>query len=171
MQGIGRGEAGGAMTEITKSITLDADSETKSYNLFTVTGICKITKLYGEITTVASSDVSACFCDLYDGSVNVDITESMSGADISGLPAGSLLIRELDAVSPFSVKDGTDNYISEESSTTYKVFAPLAVGQKGDGTTTNIRFTYTTFDSPSSGAIKFYIEYEAMSDDGAIAAA
>ena len=62
-------------------------------------------------------------------------------------------------------ESGASCFIAENSNFR-DVQTEVIVGEKGDGTATYLRLTYTTTDTPSSGQIRGYIEWEPISETG-----
>ncbi len=150
------------------SKTLVGNSATVAVPLFRVTGSVRVVKLYGIVTTVLGNNVTAAAWRLYDQTVSRDITLA-SGTALSSLLAGSTLVKI----------DGDSVALAALSSSTARVGGSAVVGaavsaefyvvQKA-GANTDIEFRYTTSSTPTSGVIKFFVEYEALSSDGALVA-
>jgi hypothetical protein len=144
-----------------KNLTLNANNTTVSTNLFEVTGIVKIQYLYGYINTVLSSNITAAYWDLYDGSTAVELTDN-AGTVLSAAPVGSLILKESAATDPLVYYASTTPYLSESSG--YKdPRTEFIVGSSA--ATTYIRFTYTTTDTPASGVIHFHVKWSDLSDN------
>jgi len=149
--------------ELYKSLTLDANNTTKSYNLYRVYGIVKIMNIYAHVETVLSANHTDCFIDVYDGAsvpLSKDTTLTLSAA-----PVGSMIVRNADATNILSYHSGANAFISENSS--YRdPTTEVIVGAKGNGTATYIRFTHTTTDAPSTGLLHFHVEWVPLSNMG-----
>jgi hypothetical protein len=144
-------------------MTLDANNTTKSYNIFEVVGIIEIEEIYGHVTTALSADNTACYLGLIADGAEVEITDG-AGADLSSAPVGSLVARTEGAGTILNYKSSANVFLTE--STNFRSpKTSFIVGQKA-GTTSYIRFTHTTTDTPSSGEIHWHVKWKPITDDG-----
>lgn len=152
---------------VTKSITLNVNNTTGSINVATITGSVRILKLYGIVTTVLSANVTAAHLRMNDGT-NTPVVTASAGTTLSAATVGSM-ISKVNGVAGAIVLDNASQVRVHESAANHPSFQDFAVIQK-NGSTSTLEFRYTTTDAPSSGVIKFFIEYEPLSDDGAVTA-
>ena len=141
-----------------------ANNETASYNVAQITGTIVLKNIHIEIVSALSANVTNFYLDIWDGTTSTPITKA-TGLTLSSAPAGSMIIRTEDSSEVMTFRSGATAFILENTS--YKSpQTEVIVGQKGDDTATYLRMTYTTTDTPSSGTIRGYIEWEPKTDDG-----
>lgn len=153
---------------VTKEITLSGNNATVVTQIFKVTGSVHVTKLYGVVTQVLGSNHTAGFWKLNDGTVTVNLTTS--GATLSSFDIDSLIFKNNLAGIAANTLQTNQARLSEPAVRETIFFSPFLLGQKV-AVDTFVEYSYTTTNTPTSGKIKFYIEYEPVSDDGAIVAA
>lgn len=154
----------------TKSMVLDGSNATDVTALFRVTGTVKIVALYGIVTTVLSSNVTAAHWRTNDQTATLPISAA-AGTTLSSHAVGSLLTRK----SLVSVALTADNASAAKvtdpvAATAPDVAMPFIVTQKTGGVNTDIEFVYTTTNTPASGAIKHYCIFEPITEDGDVRA-
>jgi len=143
-----------------KKITLDANNETKYYNLFKVTGAVKINHMCGEVTTALSSNITDLGVDLW--SANATSNVSSFSLDVSAAPDGSLMCRNNTSGNALSYFEADQPRVGDLEYTDTLEFMLVAEPD----TDNYMRFGYTTTDTPSSGAINFRVDWEPISDNG-----
>lgn len=149
----------------TSSQTIAGSNTTEALSIFRVTGAVQITKLYGIVTTVLGSDHDGAYFRLNDQTAQVSLTESGTGADFAGLVAGSIIAKnDLVGVAARSA-DSAAGAILEEGAAGQQMFQPFIMVKK-PAANTDIEYVYTTTETPTSGAIKFFCEWLPLSDDG-----
>jgi surface antigen len=151
-------------TTVTKSITLSANNTTATVDLFTVTGVgIIITKLVGVVTTQIGSNHTGSQLVAYDGSTTVDVSSTgaspLSGAQVGALVAG------VSTSSPIAIVDRAN--VSASDSTPDVPYITLFTAASG---TTKIQYKYTTTNTPTSGAITWYLTYTPIANGAAGAA-
>ena len=147
--------------ELHNIITLDGSG---TYNIYQITGDIEIERLRGVIETATPALTTAASWQLFPvGGAAVQIT-SLAGADISSLPAGSMLSKDNVVAQALTVSDNTNGFLNENLGF---LFSPFAVGQK-TGVVTYIRLNVT--EGGASGAIDFVCEWKPVSDTGFLAA-
>lgn len=153
-----------------KLATLSANNTTASVILFRVTGTVEITQLYGIVTTVLSSNVTAAHLRINDQTATVDITAS-AGTALSSLPVGSKVTRH--SVNTVAIKADSSaaaKVIDPVAATAPAVHMPFEVVQKTAAVQTDIEFRYTTTNTPATGAITFYVEWQPISEGSTLVA-
>lgn len=153
-----------------KDQTLSGNNTTVSTPLFRVTGAVKITQLYAIVTTALGSNVTAAYWRTNDQTAQVAISLA-TGTTISSFAVGSKLTRK----SVVSVALSADNasaakVIDPVAATAPDVYMPFEVVQKTGGVQTDIEFTYTTTNTPTSGVLRHYVEWQPMSDGATLVA-
>lgn len=151
-----------------KSQTLSGSSATVSTPLFKVTGAVKIKQLYAVVTTVLGSNVTAAFWRLNDQTAQIAISLA-TGTTLSSAPVGSLLARTGLVATALTLKSSVAGAILDGNAAgSVDVVTPFVAIQKTGGIETDIEFTYTTTNTPTSGVLTHFVEYEVLSADGAI---
>ena len=149
----------------TKSQTLSGNNTTVATPIFRVTGSVKITKLYAVVTTVLGSNVTAAYWRTNDQTAQVAISLA-TGTTLSSLPAGTMLTRHsLVSVALKADSSAAAKVIDPVAATAPDVHMPFGVVQKTGGIQTDIEFVYTTTNTPTSGVIKHYVEFEPLTTD------
>jgi len=151
-----------------KSITLSASNTTAAVPLFTVTGDVQVLSLYGVVTTALGSNITAAYWRANDQTAQAAISLA-TGTTLSSFTAGSLLTRRsLVSVALVGTNANAGAVVDPVAATAPGLFMPFAVVQKTGGITTDIEFVYTTTNTPTSGAIEFFIGWVPLSANGVI---
>jgi len=153
--------------KVFKSITLDASGTTKAYSIFVVTGIVKVTALWGVVTVVLSANHTDCHITVADDAADVDLSLA-TGLTLNAAAVGSLLVRNAAAAAVLGFGSPATAFMVEGALD--KVAKEFIVGKK-TATATNIKFSHTTSDTPSSGAIMWYATWVPVSATGTLVAA
>lgn len=149
-----------------KSLTTSANNTTSTNALFRITGTVRIIRLYGVVTTVLSSNHTAAYWRQNDQTAQVNITLN-TGTTLSSAPVGSFIAKTGLAASALVLKSSAAGAILEPSAAEELTFSECILTQK-NGANTDIEYVYSTTNTPASGVIQFFIEYEPLSADGAI---
>jgi hypothetical protein len=151
-----------------KSQTLSGNNATVSTPLFRVTGTVLVKGLYGQVTTALGSNITAAFWRLNDQTAQVAISLA-TGTTLSAAPVGSMIVR-LSLVSvALSLKSSAAGAVLDPvAATAPDIFMPFVVTQKTGAINTDIEFTYTTTNTPTSGVIVHNLMWLPLSDDGNI---
>lgn len=140
----------------TKTITLSANNTSANVNVFTLTGTVVGLSLHGEITDATTlTNLTAGYFDLWDGTNSIPLTK-VTGGILSGMGVGTFIIKTATAASAFTINNNTQVRMSEVSGN--KVAQSFVATAKA-ATTTYLRFTYTTTDTPINAQLKVDIEY------------
>lgn len=147
--------------------TLNANNTTANIPIFTVTGQVEITALYGVITTALGNNTVA-FWRTNDGSTQNAITVA-TGTTLSNAIVGGVISKKAGVGTALTLTAGTSVQVSESvtaGATNFQDFVvdanPLA--------TSNIEFVYSTTDTPTSGAITFYIRWVPLTPASSVVA-
>ena len=140
-----------------KSITLSANNTTAHVALFSVTGQVLVTSLWGVVTTALGNNTAA-YWRLNDQTAQSDITLS-TGTALTNAVSGAMIAKKGLAAAALTLLDATQERVSEPTTLETSYFSPFVAIQKTGGVETDIEFTYTTTDTPTSGAITFYVSY------------
>lgn len=153
----------------TKAQTLNGNNTTVATPLFRVTGVVRVIALYSIVTTALGSNQTAAHWRINDQTAQVAISLA-TGTTISSLVAGSLLVRNSVASVALTADNANAGKVRDPvAATAPDVNMPFEIVQKA-GANTDIEFVYTTTNTPTSGAVKHYVIFEPLSDDGDIRA-
>ena len=148
-----------------KSITLSANNATAATPIFRVTGSVKVLALYGIVTTALGSNITAAHWRSNDPTATLPISAA-AGTTLSSFAAGSAIVRKsLVSVALTGDNASAAKVIDPVAATAPDVFMPFVVTQKTGAVQTDIEFVYTTTNTPTSGAIKFYALFVPLSED------
>lgn len=151
----------------TESITLSANNTTANVPLFHITGTVQVTALYGVVTTVLGANNTAAFWRLNDQTNQSNITVN-TGTTLSAASVGSVIVKKDVASAALTLLSASQERVSEPTTLETLYFSPFVAVQKTGGVTTDIEFTYTTTDAPTSGAIQFFCQWLPVSADGRV---
>lgn len=136
---------------------LNANNTTGTLSLFTITGDVYVVSLYGVVTTALGANNTAAYWRINDGSAQASISLS-TGTTLSAAPAGSLIVRDSIASVALALKSASAAGVQDPvAATAPSLFMPFALVQKTGNVTSTVEFLYTTTDTPTTGAIDFYI--------------
>lgn len=148
---------------VEKSITLSASNTTAAVPLFTLTGDVQVLALYGVVTTALGSNVTAAHWRLNDQTAQPAISLA-TGTTLSSFTVGSLLTRRsLVSVALVGTNANAGAVVDPVAATAPGFFMPFSIVQKTAGVLTQIEFVYTTTNTPTSGAIKFFAGWVPLS--------
>lgn len=144
---------GGLIT--TDAQVLVGSGATVAVPIFTVTGAIEVTALYGVVTTTLGNNTAA-YWRTNDGSTQNDITLS-TGTTLTGAIKGAVIAKKATKGTALTLVAGTSAQV-DESGSNLPFFQPFVI-QANAAATSNIEFVYTTSDTPTTGAITFYIRW------------
>lgn len=153
-----------SLNRLQKTTTLIVNNTTGSATIATLTGTVLVHRMFGQVTTVLSANVTAAFVELYDQTASPDISAA-GGVSLSDAPVGSMIWRSALVTGALAYDSSAAGFFQDGSAVGDEVFTHFIVGKK-TGATTIIRFTYSTTDAPSSGAILWTLDWEPLSTDG-----
>lgn len=139
------------------SQVLIGNNTTVAVPLFTITGAIEVRGLWGVVITTLGANQTAAAFRLNDGSAQSDITLS-TGTTITTAAVGSMLVKKGLATAALTLLTSAQERVSEPTTLETTYFSPFVVIAK-NAITTNIEFVYTTTDTPTSGAITFYLRW------------
>lgn len=155
---------------VEKEITLSGNNTTVVTPLFTVVGSVRIIELYGVVTTVLGSNQTAAYLRLNDQTAQVDITLA-SGTTVSSAAVGSILTRRGLAAAAITLITTAAGRVGEGSGAVGTKYFPDFIVVKKSSALTQIEYVYTTTNTPTTGAIKWYAKYLPLTPDGSLTAA
>lgn len=154
---------------LSNSITLSANNTTANVPVFRITGTVEFLKLYGIVTTAIGSNHTGGFFRMNDQSAQANITLNTVGVTLSSFVAGSTISKSALAATLATVKNSSTGQFYESATAETQYFSPFIITKKS-GANTDIEYTYTTTNTPTTGVIQFFVEYRPLSADGAVAA-
>jgi hypothetical protein len=155
--------------KLSNSKTLTANNTTANVALFSITGVVRVLKLYGIVTTAIGSNHTGAYFNLYDQSARVNITLNTVGVTLSSFTAGAMVMKTALAATLATIQNNNVGAIVEPTAAQGVVQSEF-IAVKKTAAVTEIDYTYTTTNTPTTGAIQFFIEYQPLSADGAVAA-
>jgi len=142
-----------------KSLTTNANNATSANPLFRVTGSVEVRALFGIVTTTLGSNQTAAHWRSNDQTATLPISLA-TGTTVSSLGVGSLLTRKSLVTVALTADNSTAAKVTDPvAATAPSVFMPFVVTQKVGGVNTDIEYVYTTNQTPTTGAIDFYIRW------------
>lgn len=157
-----------ATTLVSNSQTLSANNATASTAIFSLTGSVEVLRIWGVVTTVLGSNHTAAGYRLNDQAAQVDITLA-AGTTLSSAAAGSVIAKAGLAAAAVVLINNSAGRVNEPTTLETTYFSPFTLVKK-TAATTNIEYTYTTTNTPTTGVIQHFVEYRPLSVDGALAA-
>lgn len=145
----------GLVTVNTK--TLAGNNTTVNVPVFTLSGVLEIRGLWAVVTTTLGSNLTATYFRLNDQTNQSNITLN-TGTTISSAAAGSILVKKDLASAALTLLSASQERISEPTTLETTFFSPF-VAVSLPSATTNIEFTYTTTNTPTSGVIQFFLRW------------
>lgn len=152
---------------IANSQTLSGSNTTVNTAIFTITGTVEIRGLWGVVTTVIGANHTAGLYRLNDQTAQVAITAS--GATLSGLAAGTTIVKKGLAAAALTLLDNAAGRVSEPTTLETTYFSPFIVMKK-TGALTQIEYSYATTDTPTSGVIQHFLRFLPLSADANVTA-
>jgi hypothetical protein len=153
-----------------KSQTLSGSNTTVVTPLFRVTGTVEVTQLYAIVTTALGSNITAAHWRSNDQTATLPISAA-AGTTLSSFVAGSKLTRSsLVSVALTGNNASAAKVIDPVAATAPAVHMPFEVVQKTGGVNTDIEFVYTTTNTPTSGVLIHYVEWQPISDGSTLVA-
>lgn len=149
---------------ISKSISLTASATAETLNVFDIGGVNEVVKIEG-YTTQPLLNCTGAYLDVNDGTSTVYITENVIGATLTDLPTNSYLSVIGNNTVALNAQSSTACFAYNNLNSSIQL--PMLIGQ-AVGSNTKIRFTYTTSDTPTSGAIMFTIVYRPLTGQAQI---
>lgn len=151
----------------TKSQTLTGNNTTVVTPLFRISGTVEVRAIYGVVTTVIGANHTAGLYRLNDQTAQVAI--SASGATLSGLAAGTTIVKKGLAAAALTLLDNAAGRVSEPTTLETSYFSPFVVMKKTDANT-DIEYSYATTDAPTSGVIQHFLRWVPLSIDANVVA-
>lgn len=154
---------GGLQT--TTSKTFSANGATANIPIFSVIGTVQVTGIFAVVTTLLGNHTAASW-RINDQTAQVQIT-SVGGTTLTGIAVGSTIVKKGLAAVALTKLDNAAGVVSEPTTLETLYFSPFVVMQK-TGAATNIEYNYTTSDTPTTGAMQFFIQWLPVSSGSTI---
>lgn len=145
------------------SKTLVASNATAHVPIFQVTGPILFLRVYGVVTTVLGANHTAVQFTLWDQTTRTQITAVSGAPTASGFVAGALLLADWNPADAAGFANATAAAYAQNG-TGAATLVPK------NGATTVIEYTYTTTDTPTSGAIQFSLMWQPLSSVATVTA-
>ena len=152
-------------SQVTKSLT--ASNETAAVPIFRLTGSVEVRSLFAVVTTIVGSNHTAAYFRLNDQTAQSDITLS-TGTTISSAAVGSLLVKKGLAGAALTLLTSAQERVSEPTTLETSYFSPFVIVAK-PAANTDIEYVYSTTQTPTTGAIQFFIRWLPLSAGSGIA--
>lgn len=149
-----------------KSQTLSGSNTTISTALFRIIGSIEVRGLWGIVTTDLGANHTAAYWRLNDQTAQVNITLN-TGTTLSAVKAGSTIVKKGLAAAALVLLDNAAGRVSEPTTLETTYFSPFLIMKK-TGANTDIEYTYTTTDTPTTGVINHYLRWLPLSTDAAV---
>ncbi len=146
------------------SKTLTGNNTTVNVPVFHVVGSVFVNALYGVITTDLGANHTAAYFRLNDQTAQVNITLN-TGTALSAAKAGSVIAKSGLAAAAVTLISNSAGRINEPTTLETVYFSPFTAVKK-TAATTDIEYTYSTTDAPTSGVIQFFAQFMPLSADG-----
>ncbi len=134
--------------------------------VFHITGSVHVLAIYGVVTTTLGANHTAAYLRLNDQGAQVDITLN-TGTTLSAIKAGSVVAKKGLAAAAIAKLDNAAGVVSEPTTLETLYFSPFVLVKK-TAATTDIEYVYSTTDTPTSGAIQFFVQWYPLSADGRV---
>jgi hypothetical protein len=146
--------------QATDSKTFTGSNTTVAVPIFNLVGSIEVYRIWGVVTTQIGTNHTAAYLRLNDQTAQQAITLA-TGTTLSAKKAGSLIVKKGLATAAVTLIDNATGVITEPTTLETMFFSPFQATQK-TGATTNIEYVYTTTDTPTTGAIQFFIQYRLL---------
>lgn len=150
---------------LTTTTTFVGSGTTVAVPLFHVTGTVKVLGIWGVITTDLANHTAASW-RLNDQTAQVAITAA-SGTALTNKKVGSTIVKKDLNTAALTLLDNAAGRVSEPTTLETLYFSPF-VAMKKTGAVTDIEYLYTTSDTPTTGAMQFFVNWIPVSQDGKI---
>ncbi len=155
------------LTETIKTTTFSASNTTASETIATLTGQVWVRALWGVVTTQIGVNHTGGYFELDDATNQVPVSTSIGGLTLSAYTVGSLVTR-YGLVANTAVADKADEIrITDPATAGNSIFTDFVAVEK-NGATNVIQWTYTTTDTPTTGAIEWHVLYQPLTSSSSL---
>jgi hypothetical protein len=151
----------------TDSRTFVGNNATVNVPIFGFTGVLEIRGLWGVVTTTLGANHTASSWRINDQTAQVYLT-AVGGASIGGYTPGSMIYKGGLVATALTAKSAAAGYITEPAATQMINLTPVIIGDKTTLTNNTIEYHYATTDTPTSGAMTFFLRWLPMSNDASV---
>jgi hypothetical protein len=130
-----------------------------------------ITRIWGVVTTTFGTNHTAAHWRINDQTATDQVITAAAGTNLSAISAGALILKDGLAAAALTYKSADAASLLEPTTLQTLIFSPFVVVQKTGAIQTDIEYVYTTTDEPTEGAMRFFVSYYPLSDDGLVEAA
>lgn len=166
LDGNGRPIYGDSPFRVIKDHIFVGNNTTVVVPLFTLTGAVMVTRLWGVVTTNLGVNHTIASWRLNDQTAQVYLT-AVGGTTLSAIKAGSVILKKDLVAAALTKIDNAAGAVSEPTTLETMIFSPIILVKK-TAATTQIEYRYATTDTPTSGAMRFYVSYYPLSESSMI---
>ena len=152
----------GLLASDTQSLTTTG---TVHVPIFTIAGTIQVNALYGVVT----SDLGNCTATYWrfnDQTTQSNITVN-TGTSLTNAKAGSTIVKKDLASAALTLLSASQERVSEPTTLETMYFSPFFLQAK-PGALSQIEFTYTTSDDPTTGTIQFFLGWVPLSSGASV---
>lgn len=150
---------------VTDNQVLIGNNTTVVVPIFRIIGSVEIRALFGVVTTAFGANNTAAYWRLNDQTTQSNITLN-TGTTLSAASVGATIVKKGLAAAALTLLDSTQERVSEPTTLETTYFSPFVAVQKTGGIETDIEFVYSTTDTPTTGAVTFFVRFLPLSADG-----
>lgn len=147
--------------------TTNANNTTANVPIFRITGTVEVKGLYAIVTTVLGANHTGSFFRLNDQTAQTNITQSVAPTALSAAAVGTFIGKTALSATIATVQTPAAGRFYESATAGIPLLAGFFVTKK-TAANTDIEYTYSTTDAPTSGAIQFFLEWIPRSADAAV---
>jgi len=148
--------------------TLTGNNTTVHVPIFTVAGSIEVRGLWGVVTTVLGANNTAAYWRFNDQTNQSNITLN-TGTTLSAAAVGSLIVKNGLAAAALTLLSASQERVSEPTTLETPYFSPFVLTALPTATS-NIEFTYSTTDTPTSGVIQFFLRWLPLTNNANVTA-
>lgn len=152
----------------TDSQVFTGNNTTTAVPIFSITGTVLVNVLYGVVTTALQNHTAA-YWRLNDATNQSDISLA-TGTTLTNAVVGSTIIRRPLASTALTFINASQERVQDPPAASANSFTPFILLQKTGGVTTNVEYVYTTTDTPTTGAMTFYMGWIPLTSTSSVLA-
>jgi hypothetical protein len=151
------------------STTLNASNTTANVPIFRITGTVEVRGLYGIVTTTIGTNHTGGYFRLNDQTSQTNITQSVAPTALSNAAVGTIILKSALAATVANVQTSAAGRFYESATAGIPLLSEFFITKK-NGANTDIEYSYATTQTPTTGAIQFFLEWVGRSADAAVTA-
>jgi hypothetical protein len=136
--------------------------------IFTIVGSIEVRGIWGVVTTALGSNHTAAYLRINDQTATPAITLA-TGVTLSSEAAGSTFVKNGLAAAALVLISNSAGRVNEPTTLETTFFSPFTIIKK-TAALTQIEYVYTTNQSPTTGAIQFFLRWLPLSADADVIA-